>query len=77
MRHAIARRMGVYRFEDLRVWQAARKQCDRVGGLINRPEFRRDRPLSDQMNAAAKDFCDVATRRCCNVCGIHSRRTAN
>ena len=22
--------MGVYRFEDLRVWQAARKQCDEV-----------------------------------------------
>jgi four helix bundle protein len=45
--------MGVYRFEDLRVWQAARRQCDRVGQLIKRPEFRRDRELSDQMNAAA------------------------
>ena len=22
--------MGVYRFEDLRVWQAAKRQCDRV-----------------------------------------------
>jgi four helix bundle protein len=53
MRRAIGRRMGVCRFEDLRVWQAARKQCDRVGALIDRPRFRRDRPLSDQMNAAA------------------------
>jgi four helix bundle protein len=45
--------MGVYRFEDLRVWQAAKRQCDRVGELITRPEFRRDAELSDQMNAAA------------------------
>ena len=45
--------MGVYRFEDLRVWQAAKRQCDRVGSLIRRPEFQRDRPLADQMNAAA------------------------
>ena len=42
--------MGVYRFEDLRVWQAAKRQCDRVGALITRPEFRRDRELSGQMN---------------------------
>jgi four helix bundle protein len=45
--------MGVYRFEDLRVWQAAKRQCDRVGSLIRRPEFQRDRPLADQMNAAS------------------------
>ena len=45
--------MGVYRFEDLRVWQAARRQCHRVGELVKRPEFRRDWALSDQMNAAA------------------------
>jgi four helix bundle protein len=45
--------MGVYRFEDLRVWQAARQQCDRVGGLIKRPEFRRDREMSGQMNDAS------------------------
>lgn len=44
---------GVYRFEDLRVWQAARKQCSRVGTLIKRPEFTRDRQLSEQMNAAS------------------------
>jgi four helix bundle protein len=44
---------GVYRFEDLRVWQAAKQQCDRVGELITRPEFVRDRKLSDQMNEAA------------------------
>jgi len=45
--------MGVYRFEDLRVWQAARDQCNRVGSLIKRPEFREDRKLSDQMNDAS------------------------
>jgi len=28
--------MGVYRFEDLRVWQAAKRQCDRVGILLKR-----------------------------------------
>ena len=53
MRRAAAERMGVYRFEDLRVWQAARDQCNRVGALIKRPEFREDRKLSDQMNDAS------------------------
>jgi four helix bundle protein len=42
----------VSRFEDLRVWQAAKEQCDRVGDLIGRDEFRRDRQLSDQINGA-------------------------
>ena len=45
--------MGVYRFEDLRVWQAAKQQCDRVGILLKRPEFRRDSELSGQINDAA------------------------
>ena len=45
--------MIVYRFEDLRVWQAAKDQCDRVGTLILRPDFRKDRELSSQMNDAA------------------------
>ena len=45
--------MGVYRFEDLRVWQAAKQQSDRVGTLLDRPVFRDDRALSDQMNKAA------------------------
>jgi four helix bundle protein len=45
--------VGVYRFEDLRVWQAARQQCDRVGALLERPTFQRDRKLSEQMNDAA------------------------
>jgi len=44
---------GVNRFEDLRVWQAAKEQCDRVGALLKRPEFQRDRGLSDQINDAA------------------------
>ena len=45
--------MGVYRFEDLRVWQAAKKQCDRVGELIKRPEFCLDREWSEEMNDAS------------------------
>ena len=45
--------MGVYRFEDLRVWQAARQQCDEVGTLLQRSSFRRDWALSDQMNRAS------------------------
>ena len=45
--------MVVYRFEDLRVWQAAMKKCDRVGELIKRPQFRDDRALSEEMNDAA------------------------
>jgi four helix bundle protein len=44
---------GVYRFEDLRVWQAAKTQSDRVGDLLKRPAFQRDRELSSQMNDAA------------------------
>jgi four helix bundle protein len=45
--------MGVNRFEDLRVWQAARTRCDRVGELIRRPEIRRDQELIGQMNDAS------------------------
>jgi four helix bundle protein len=45
--------MSVYRFEDLRVWQAAKRQCDRVGELIIRPQFRGDKELASQMNRAA------------------------
>jgi len=44
---------GVYRFEDLRVWQAAKQQSDRVAELLKRPPFQRDLKLSDQMNDAA------------------------
>ena len=33
--------MGVYRFEDLRVWQRAKCQCDEVGKLFTRPSFRK------------------------------------
>ena len=43
----------VFRFEDLRVWQAAKQQCDRVGALMNRPAFQRDRQLWDQLNRAS------------------------
>jgi four helix bundle protein len=50
---AIQPAVGVYRFEDLRVWQAAKTQSDRVGALLKRAEFRADAELSDQMNAAS------------------------
>jgi four helix bundle protein len=53
MRPAFELDMGVNRFEDLRVWQAARAQCNRIGELIKRPEFRRDQELRGQMNDAA------------------------
>ena len=53
MARAIADCMGVYRFEHLRVWQAAKRHCDRVGELIRRPEFRRDPEMSGQMNGAS------------------------
>jgi four helix bundle protein len=45
--------MAVYRFEDLRVWQSAKRQCDRVGSLLKRPEFQSDRELSHHLNAAS------------------------
>jgi len=45
--------MGVYRFEDLRVWQAAQDLADRVGELIKRPAFRADPELSLELNDAS------------------------
>jgi len=44
---------GVYRFEHLRVWQAAKVQCDRVGELMHRPESKHDYGLVGQMNEAS------------------------
>ena len=46
-------RVGVQRFEDLRVWQAAKHQCDRVGALLRRPTLKQDPALADQLNRAA------------------------
>jgi four helix bundle protein len=45
--------MAIWRFEDLRVWQAAKRQCDRVGELLKRPEFRQQAALSNQMDRAS------------------------
>jgi four helix bundle protein len=45
--------MGVYRFEDLRMWQAAKAQCDQVGEWLKTPAFQRDDEMSRQLNAAA------------------------
>ena len=74
--------VGVYRFEDLRVWQAAKQQCDRVGALLKRPQFLGDRELSSQINDASlsvifnisEGFCDGATGRRCSFCDMPSRR---
>ncbi len=59
--------MGVYQFEDLRVWQAAQKQVVQVGELIKRPDFRRDREMSNQMNDASLsvsfNICEGFLRR--------------
>jgi four helix bundle protein len=53
--------VAVYRFEDLRVWQAAKHQCDRIGELVKRPEFRDDPQLSAQINAAALSvMCNIS-----------------
>jgi len=73
----------VYQFEDLRVWQAAKRQCDLVGNLIKRPPFRADRELAAQMNAAAlsvmfnisEGFCGAETKRRRSFCDIRSRPT--
>lgn len=35
------------------MWQAAKQQCERVGALLKRPPFRRDREISGQMNGAS------------------------
>ena len=35
------------------MWQAAKQQCDLVGGLLIRPEFLRDRKMSEQINEAS------------------------
>jgi four helix bundle protein len=45
--------VGVNRFEDLRVWQAAKQQSDRVGALLKRPAFQSDPEISGQMNDAS------------------------
>jgi four helix bundle protein len=43
----------VDRFEDLRVWRAARKQCQQVADLTKRPGFCRDFKLSAQISDAS------------------------
>jgi len=44
--------VGVSRFEDLRVWQAAIEQGNKVSALTNRPRLERDVELSRQLNSA-------------------------
>jgi hypothetical protein len=75
--------VGVNRFEDLRVWQAARQQGDRVGTLLQHSAFRRDLALFDQMNRAALsvlfDISEGFVRGllCCRGASVsHGRRDA-
>jgi four helix bundle protein len=53
MQRAVQACMGVYRFEDLRVWQAARKQSECIAELMKRPELLADAELSAQINRAS------------------------
>jgi four helix bundle protein len=46
------RYMSVNRFEDLRVWQEAKRLSDDVGELLQNPSFQRDPKLRDQPSAA-------------------------
>ena len=54
MRSAVeASPMGVVRFEDLRVWQAAKGLCDEIGALIQRPSLQSDHAIRTQLNSAS------------------------
>jgi len=44
--------MGVNRFEELRVWQAAKALSDELGGLLRTSGLRDDFVLRDQLNGA-------------------------
>ncbi len=44
--------MGVHRFEDLRVWQAARELSEAIGRLAAAERFCRDTALRQQLSAA-------------------------
>lgn len=45
--------MGVVRFEDLRVWQAAMRQSTNLANLRNKAGFRTDGDLSNQLLSAS------------------------
>jgi four helix bundle protein len=45
--------MGVARYEDLRVWQAARSFCQEIAVILERPAVKRDFELRNQLNDAA------------------------
>ena len=45
--------MGVARFEDLRVWQAAKAFSDEIGGLFHRGVLHHDVDLRRQLNTAS------------------------
>jgi four helix bundle protein len=50
--------MGVQRFEDLIVWQHARRYCAEIGGLTSRPSFFRQRGLQERMDRTAMSIVE-------------------
>ena len=75
--------MGVYRFEDLRVWQDARELNARIGELTAHEKFASDFAMRDQMRRAAlsvmnniaEDFCATTTASSGIFCASRPRRT--
>jgi four helix bundle protein len=45
--------MGVYRFEDLEVWKAAREFCREIGAAIHTPHFETESVLRERLNKTA------------------------
>jgi four helix bundle protein len=50
--------MGVSRFEDLIVWQEARRYCAEIGRATDTPEFFRDGVLRPRMNKTAASIVE-------------------
>ena len=61
---------------DLRVWQAAKTQCDRVGELRTRPRVASDSALSEQMNAAGLSVMYWPELQAMHIGGASARTVA-
>ena len=53
MNRAAPRRMGAKRVQDLHVWQHSREFVDEISALLDTTSLKRDRVLSNQMNASS------------------------
>ncbi len=49
---------SIKKFEDLEVWKDARMLCRMIFKLINKPEFKSDRGLSNQINRSSGSVMD-------------------